>query len=49
MLLYAKTQEEIFPDDTIKLHGNVFSIRTLDLNCDFAKICQELDAIATKL
>ena len=49
MLLYAKTQEEIFPDDTIKLHGNVFSIRTLDLNCDFAKICQELDAIATTL
>ena len=46
MLLYAKTQEEIVPNDTIKLHGNMFTIRTLDLNCDFVNICHELDAIA---
>ncbi len=46
MLLYAKTQEEIVPNDTVKLHGNMFTIRTLDLNCDFVNICHELDAIA---
>lgn len=47
MLLYAKTQEAVVPNETLKLHGNTFSLRTLDLNCEFSSICQQLDEIAT--
>lgn len=45
MLLYAKTQEEIVPDDEIKKKdGNVIFFRTLDLNTDFETIKRRLDS-----
>ena len=44
MLLYAKTQEEIVPDDKIKKKdGNTIYFRTLDLNTDFEAIKKRLD------
>ena len=45
MLLYAKTEEQIQPDHVYHMSGNKISVRTLDLNCDFAEITAQLDAI----
>ena len=46
MLLYAKTDEQIQPDHVYHMSGNKISVRTLDLNCDFAEIAEHLDSIA---
>ena len=44
MLLYAKTQEDIVPDDKMQLKdGNTIYFRTLDLNQEFAGICKRLE------
>lgn len=32
MILYAKTEEEIQPDNRFMIHGNRISVKTLDLN-----------------
>jgi len=32
MILYAKTEEEIQPDNKFMVHGNRISVKTLDLN-----------------
>lgn len=45
MLLYAKTEEEIQPDQKYKMSGNRISARTLDLNLNFAEIRKQLDGI----
>ncbi len=45
LLLYAKTDEEIQPDGTYQMSGNQISVKTLDLNCDFAVIRKQLDSI----
>lgn len=45
MLLYAKTDEELQPNQTYQMHGNTISIRTLDLNLPFEKIAGQLDEI----
>lgn len=45
MLLYAKTDEEICPDNTYKMSGNKISVRTLDLNLNFEDIKKQLDSI----
>lgn len=45
MLLYAKTEEEIQPDQKYKMSGNRISVRTLDLNLDFSEIRKQLDDI----
>jgi 5-methylcytosine-specific restriction enzyme subunit McrC len=45
MLLYAKTDEEIIPNQKYKMSGNRISVRTLDLNLDFERIKEQLDAI----
>lgn len=45
MLLYAKTDEAITPDQKYKMSGNRISVRTLDLNLDFEKIKEQLDKI----
>lgn len=45
MLLYAKTDERIQPDHVYRMSGNKISVRTLDLDCDFAGIRRQLDAI----
>lgn len=45
MLLYAKTEEEIQPNQKYKMSGNRISVRTLDLNLNFAEIRKQLDRI----
>ena len=46
MLLYAKTDEEITPDNEYMMSGNKISVKTLDLNREFADIAKQLDNIA---
>ena len=38
MLLYAKTDEEIYPDNVYQMSGNQITVRTLDLNLPFDEI-----------
>ena len=45
MLLYAKTEEEIQPDNVYQMHGSQISVKTLDLNQPFAKIANQMDRI----
>lgn len=42
MLLYAKTDEAIFPNNSYSMSGNKISAMTLDLNCEFSEIKQQL-------
>ena len=46
MLLYAKTDEVVLPDNEYKMSGNKVIVRTLDLDCDFAAVASQLDSIA---
>lgn len=46
MLLYAKTDAVIQPDNIYQMHGNQISVRTLDLNLPFAEIAAQMDRIA---
>ena len=46
MLLYARTDEEIQPDNEYMMSGNKISVKTLNLNCDFSEISAQLNAIA---
>lgn len=45
MLLYAKTEEEIQPNNVYQMHGNQISVRTLDLNLPFTEIAGQLNSI----
>jgi 5-methylcytosine-specific restriction enzyme subunit McrC len=45
MLLYAKTDEKIMPNQRYKMSGNKISVRTLDLNMEFDGIKKQLDEI----
>ena len=45
MLLYAKTDETVQPDNVYHMSGNRISVKTLDLNCDFSRIAEQLDEI----
>lgn len=45
MLLYAKTDEDISPDFTYKLDGNIIKVKNLDLGTDFKNIAEQLDKI----
>lgn len=46
MLLYAKTDEAIQPDNVYQMSGNKISVKTLDLNCEFPGIKAQLNKIA---
>lgn len=46
MLLYAKTDDTIQPDNSYIMSGNRISVKTLDLNVPFEKIKEQLDSIA---
>ena len=48
MLLYARTDEELQPDNSYQMSGNKISVRTLDLNREFAEIAKQLDDIAAE-
>ena len=45
MLLYARTNEAIQPDNDYVIGGNKISVKTLNLNCDFEIIKEQLNTI----
>lgn len=45
MLLYAKTEEDLVPDNVYQMNGNQISVKTLDLNQDFPVIATQLNQI----
>ncbi|MGI6042050.1 MAG: 5-methylcytosine-specific restriction endonuclease system specificity protein McrC [Candidatus Alectryocaccobium sp.] len=45
MLLYAKTDEEIQPNNVYQMSGNQITVRTLDLNKPFVEIADQLNII----
>lgn len=45
MILYAKTDEEIYPNNIYQMSGNQITVKTLDLNLPFAEIAKQLDTI----
>lgn len=47
MLLYAKTDIDIQPNQVYQMHGNQISVKNLDLNLQFASIAEQLDDIIT--
>ena len=48
MLLYAKTDEDIFPDHEYSMSGNKIAVRTLDLSGNFDSIRNQLDGIVSR-
>ena len=48
MLLYAKTDEDVYPENEYRMSGNRIEVRTLNLDGDFSKIKAQLDGIAEK-
>lgn len=48
MLLYAKTDETIQPNNEYLMSGNRISVSTLDLNCEFTIIAEQLNSIVKK-
>ncbi len=46
MLLYAKTDDEVYPQHKYKMSGNDIEVRTLDLSVEFSQIKKQLDDIA---
>lgn len=48
MLLYDKTDEIVLPNNDYKMGGNQISVKTLDLDCEFAEIKRQLDDIAQR-
>ena len=46
MLLYAKTDEALLPNNEYRMSGNRISARTLDLDQEFSVIAEQLDQIA---
>ncbi len=48
MLLYATTNEEIQPNNSYQMSGNKISVKTLDLNTDFAQISKQLNDIVAE-
>jgi 5-methylcytosine-specific restriction enzyme subunit McrC len=49
VLLYAKTDEEITPDNDYLIGGNRFSVKTLDLGTDWTEIVDQLTTVASML
>ena len=45
MLLYAKTDENLVPDNVYQMSGNQISVKTLDLNQEFSGIQNQLNKI----
>jgi 5-methylcytosine-specific restriction enzyme subunit McrC len=48
MLLYARTDEDVYPENEYRMSGNRIEVRTLNLDGDFALIKAQLDEIAEK-
>ena len=48
ILLYAKTDEDVYPESEYRMSGNRIAVRTLNMDGDFAMIKAQLDGIAEK-
>ena len=48
MLLYARTDEEVYPEKEYQMIGNQIGVRTLNLDGDFNLITKQLDEIVEK-
>lgn len=48
IILYAKTNEEIVPDNDYIMSGGRISVKMLDFNCDFKSITKQLDTLVDK-
>ena len=48
ILLFAKTTEEVYPENEYRMSGNRIEVRTLDLDGDFSIIRTQLDGIVYK-
>lgn len=48
VLLYAKTDEDIVPDNEFLISGNQIAIKTLDLNTEFHNIKEQLNHLAER-
>ena len=46
LLLYARTDEAIYPENEYRMSGNRIGVRTLDLDADFDTIRKQLNRIA---
>lgn len=46
MLLYARTDEDIQPNQDYKMSGNKISVKTLDLGLEFSDVAKQLDCVA---
>jgi 5-methylcytosine-specific restriction enzyme subunit McrC len=49
MLLYARTDETVIPDNTYHMSGNEISVKTLNLNCEFSEIARQLNSIIVNI
>lgn len=49
ILLYAKTDEEITPDENLVICGSHIGVHTLDLNCEWCVITEQLEEICAVL
>ena len=45
LLLYAKTDDDLQPSGTYQMSGNKISVHSLDLDCDFSHVAEQLDCI----
>ncbi|MBR4752727.1 MAG: hypothetical protein IK077_13305 [Thermoguttaceae bacterium] len=45
LLLYARTDEDVLPEGDYVIAGNRIAARSLDLNAEFSRICEQLNAI----
>ncbi len=48
MLLYARTDEDTYPEHEYRMSGNRIEVRTLNLDAEFSSIKAELDGIVEK-
>lgn len=46
MILYAKTDEKVIPNNRYRMSGNQIYVQALDLNCEFSEIEEQLAEIA---
>jgi 5-methylcytosine-specific restriction enzyme subunit McrC len=49
VLLYAKSDEDITPNGDFNMSGNRISLKTLDLNCDWSAITEQLEKLCVWL
>ena len=49
MLLYARTDEDTYPENTYQMSGNRIVVRTLDMSVEFTQIAAQLNGIVEKM